>query len=110
MGQLSAAGRAADTSRGSIYGGLELLRIAESIEGLRTSTVPDSSFFYNRLNGLLDLFTFLLDSDIKMGAICVNDVRLVRATRSFSLSCSTFKALRAWEKRKQSIGKSYKFR
>ena len=76
MGQSSATGRAADTSRGSICGGLGLLRIAESIKGPRTSTIPDSSFSYNRLDGLLDLFDFLLDSDVKMGAICVNDVRL----------------------------------
>ena len=70
---------------------MSLVRGQMATPGLRTSTIPDGSFSYNRLDGLLDMFGFFLDSDIKMGEICVNDVRLgnrvsLRATRSISCS------------------------
>jgi len=104
-------------SRGSICGGLELLRIAESIRGLRSSSVPDSAFPRGRgrgdddddddkLEGLFSLFDFLLDNDVKMGTVSINDVRQGRRDKIIQL----LKALRAWDdKRKmvlQSIGKS----
>ncbi|KAH9056353.1 hypothetical protein EDB87DRAFT_1637438 [Lactarius vividus] len=98
-------------SRGSICGGLELLRIAESIKGLRSSSVPDSAFPRGRgnddddkLEGLFTLFDFLLDNDVKMGTVSINDVRQGKRDKINQL----LKALRAWDdKRKmilQSIG------
>ncbi|KAH8977537.1 hypothetical protein EDB92DRAFT_1916615 [Lactarius akahatsu] len=99
-------------SKGSICGGLELLRIAESIKGLRSSSVPDSAFPRGRgrgndddkLEGLFTLFDFLLDNDVKMGTVSINDVRQGKRDKIIQL----LKALRAWDdKRKmilQSIG------
>lgn len=107
---------------GTICGGLELLRIAESIKGLRSSLVPDSAFpprgqrlrgddaaeddKDDKLEGLFTLFDFLLDNDVKMGAVSINDVRQGRRDKIIQL----LKGLRAWdEKRKlvlQSIGNS----
>ena len=79
--------------------------------GLRTRvTIPDSSFSYNRLDGLLDMFDFFLASDIKMGEICVNDVRLGKPENDKIIQL--LKALRTWDKRNaglQLIGKSYIF-
>ncbi|KAI9447510.1 hypothetical protein H4582DRAFT_2137033 [Lactarius indigo] len=100
-------------SKHSICGGLELLRIAESIKGLRSSTVPDNAFPRGRgrgnddddkLEGLFTLFDFLLDNDVKMGTVSINDVRQGKRDKIIQL----LKALRAWDdKRKmilQSIG------
>jgi hypothetical protein len=104
---------------GSVCGGLELLRIAESVKGHRSSLVPDSAFpprgrlrggdtaeEDDKLEGLFTLFDFLLDNDVKMGAVSINDVRQGRRDKIIQL----LKALRAWdEKRKmvlQSIGNS----
>ena len=99
-------------SNGSVCGGLELLRIAESIKGLRSSAVPDSAFPRGRgndddkLEGLFSLFDFLLDNDVKMGAISINDVRQNKRDKIIQL----LKALRAWDDKKnlilQSIGSS----
>ena len=111
-------------SAGSICGGLELLRLAESITGLRSSPVSNSAFPRGRLrgdradsngngdddddklNGLFTLFDFLLDNDVKMGAVSINDVLQGRRDKIIQL----LKALRAWDdKRKlmlQSIGNS----
>lgn len=98
------------TSRGSICGGLELLRIAESVKGLRTPIVADADFPRglddDRLDGLLALFDFLLENDVKMGAISINDVRQGKRDKIIQL----LRALRAWEEKRnavlQSIGKS----
>ena len=98
------------TSRGSICGGLELLRIAESIKGLRRPIAPDSDFPRgpndDKLDGLFALFDFLLDNDVKMGTIGINDVRLGKRDKIIQL----LKALRAWEEKRhavlQSIGKT----
>ncbi|KAH9170375.1 hypothetical protein EDB89DRAFT_1978632 [Lactarius sanguifluus] len=100
-------------SKGSVCGGLELLRIAESIKGLRSSSVPDNAFPRGRgrgnddddkLEGLFTLFDFLLDNDVKMGTVSINDVRQGKRDKIIQL----LKALRAWDdKRKlilQSIG------
>ncbi|KAH9983046.1 hypothetical protein BJV74DRAFT_989158 [Russula compacta] len=98
------------TSKGSICGGLELLRIAESIKGVRNSTVPDGAFPRrpndNALEGLFQLFDFLLDNDVKMGTVSINDVRQGKRDKIAQL----LRALRAWEEKRQtvlqSIGKS----
>ncbi|KAH9959220.1 hypothetical protein BC827DRAFT_1214888 [Russula dissimulans] len=98
------------TSKGSICGGLELLRIAESIKGSRGQTVPDSAFPHgpndDNLDGLFSLFDFLLDNDVKMGTISINDVRQGRRDKIVQL----LKALRSWDEKRlavlQSIGKT----
>ena len=103
----------------SICGGLELLRIAESIKGIRSSAVPDSAFpprgqpprrdniaEDDKLEGLFTLFDFLLDNDVKMGAVSINDVRQGRRDKIVQL----LKALRTWDENRklvlQSIGNS----
>jgi hypothetical protein len=96
------------TSRGSICGGLELLRIAESVKGV-ISLVPDSVFPRgpndDKTDGLLILFDFLLDNDVKMGSISINDVLQCKRDKIIQL----LKALRAWDEKRlavlQSIGK-----
>ena len=98
------------SSQGSICGGLELLRIAESIKGVRGHIAPDSAFPRgsndDTLEGLFSLFDFLLDNDVKMGMISINDVRQGKRDKIIQL----LKALRAWEEKRhavlQSIGKS----
>ena len=98
------------SSQGSICGGLELLRIAESIKGVRGHSAPDSAFPCgpndDTLEGLFSLFDFLLDNDVKMGTISINDVRQQKRDKMIQL----LKALRAWEEKRhailQSIGKS----
>jgi hypothetical protein len=101
------------TSRGSVCGGLELLRIAESVKGLRSPTAPDSAFpsgesddEEQKLDGLFRLFDFLLENDVKMGAVSINDVRQGKRDKIVQL----LKALRAWEDKRraiiESIGKS----
>jgi hypothetical protein len=95
--------------QGSICGGLELLRIAESIKGVRGHIAPDSAFPRgpndDTLEGLFSLFDFLLDNDVKMGMISINDVRHGKRDKIVQL----LKALRAWEEKRravfQSIGK-----
>jgi hypothetical protein len=98
-------------SKGFVCGGLELLRIAESIKGLRSSAVPDNAFPRgddddDRLEGLFTLFDFLLDNDVKMGAVSINDVRQGKRDKIIQL----LKALRAWDDKKNlvllSIGNS----
>jgi hypothetical protein len=98
------------SSKGSVCGGLELFRIAESIRGVRSPTVPDIDFPHgpndDKLEGLFRLFDFLLDNDVKMGAISINDVRQGKRDKIIQL----LKALRAWEEKRnavlQSIGQS----
>ena len=104
---------------GAICGGLELLRIAESVKGIRSSAVPDSAFpprgqaqrrdnnaEDDKLEGLFTLFDFLLDNDVKIGALSINDVRQGRRDKIVQL----LKALRAWDEKRQlvlqSIGNS----
>ncbi|KAI9462035.1 hypothetical protein F5148DRAFT_1214326 [Russula earlei] len=94
------------TSKGSVCGGLELLRIAESIKGLRASPVPDSVFprgpHDDTLEGLFSLFDFLLDNDVKMGTVSINDVRQGRRDKIIQL----LKALRAWEEKRHAVLRS----
>jgi hypothetical protein len=98
------------TSKGSVCGGLELLRIAEAIKGLRSHTVPDSAFPRgsndDTLEGLFSLFDFLLDNDVKMGTVSINDIRQGKRDKIIQL----LKALRTWEEKRravlQSIGKT----
>lgn len=91
------------TPNDSVCGGLELLRIAESIKGVRTHLVPDSAFprgpHDDKLEGLFVLFDFLLDNDVKMGMISINDVRQGKRDKIIQL----LKALRAWEEKRRAV-------
>ncbi|GLB34278.1 putative sterile alpha motif containing protein [Lyophyllum shimeji] len=92
---------------GSLCGGLALLRIAESIKGRPTSPpVPDSAFPQNptddKLDGLFQLFDFLLDNDVKMGSVSINDVRQGKRDKILQL----LKALKAWEDKRRAIAHS----
>jgi len=91
------------TPNGSVCSGLELLRIAESIKGVRTHLVPDSAFPRgpndDTLEGLFVLFDFLLDNDVKMGMISINDVRQGKRDKIIQL----LKALRAWEEKRRAV-------
>ena len=85
-------------STGSLFSGLGLLRLAESIKGQPSSPpVPDSAFpndvHDDKLDGLFMLFDFLLDNDVKMGSVSINDVRLGKRDKIFQL----LKALKAWD-------------
>jgi hypothetical protein len=88
-------------------GGLELLRIAESIKGRPSSPpVPDSLFPKgpndDKLEGLFRLFDFLLDNDVKMGSVSINDVRQGKRDKIIQL----LKALKAWEDKRKAIAQS----
>ena len=87
--------------------GLTLLRLAESIKGTPASPpVPDSAFPTgpddDKLDGLFRLFDFLLDNDVRMGAVSINDVRAGKQDKLVQL----LKALRAWEERRRTIAQS----
>ncbi|EPQ58889.1 hypothetical protein GLOTRDRAFT_135903 [Gloeophyllum trabeum ATCC 11539] len=94
-------------SAGSLYGGLALLRLAESIKGKPSSPpVPDSAFPTNpsddKLDGLFRLFDFLLDNDVKMGTVSINDIRQGKRDKVVQL----LKALKAWEDKRKILAQS----
>jgi len=96
-----------DSSRGPLFGGLALLRLAESIKGRPTSpAVPDSLFPTDpnddKLDGLFKLFDFLLDNDVKMGSLSINDIRQGKRDKVVQL----LKALKAWEEKRKAIAQS----
>lgn len=94
---------------GPLCGGLALLRIAEDIKGSPSQPpVPDSAFPSSsndeKLDGLFALFDFLLENDVKMGAISINDIRQAKKYKIVQL----LQALRSWEEKRRvtnSIGK-----
>jgi len=97
-------------TRDPLCGGLTLLRLAESIRGRPSSPpVPDSAFPSgpndDKLDGLFKLFDFLLDNDVKIGAVSINDVRHGKRDKILQL----LRALKLWEDKRraaaQSIGK-----
>ncbi|KAF5387907.1 hypothetical protein D9615_000812 [Tricholomella constricta] len=92
---------------GSLCGGLALLRIAESIRGRPASPpVADSAFPQSptddKLDGLFQLFDFLLDNDVKMGSVSINDVRQGKRDKILQL----LRALKAWEDKRRAIAQS----
>jgi len=87
---------------GPLYGGLALLRLAESIKGQPASPpVPDIAFPVDasdgKLDGLVRLFDFLLDNDVKMGSVSINDVRQGKRDKVVQL----LKALKSWEEKRK---------
>ncbi|KAG6864282.1 hypothetical protein C0991_010835 [Blastosporella zonata] len=92
---------------GSLCGGLSLMRIAESIKGKPVSPpVLDSAFPQNstddKLEGLFQLFDFLLDNDVKMGSVSINDVRSGKRDKILQL----LRALKAWEEKRRALATS----
>ncbi|KAG6881869.1 hypothetical protein C0992_013262, partial [Termitomyces sp. T32_za158] len=92
---------------GSICGGIHLLRIAESIKGKPVSPpVLDSAFPQSptddKLDGLFQLFDFLLDNDVKMGSVSINDVRQGKRDKIVQL----LKALKTWEDKRRTLATS----
>lgn len=89
---------------GALCGGLGLLRIAEDIKGTPSSPpVPDSAFPTGvndeKLDGLFALFDFLLENDVKMGAVSINDIRQGKKSKVLQVMA----ALRVWEEKRQTV-------
>ncbi|KAF9653416.1 hypothetical protein BDM02DRAFT_3182935 [Thelephora ganbajun] len=87
-------------------GGLNLMRIAESIKGKSASPpVLDSSFPSrpndDRLDGLFSLFDFLLNNDVHLGTVSINDIRQCRKDKIIQL----LKALKSWEDKRTEISR-----
>jgi hypothetical protein len=85
-------------------GGLNLMRIAESIKGKPASPpVLDSCFPSgpkdDRLDGLFSLFDFLLNNDVHLGTVSINDVRQGKKDKVVQV----LKALKSWEDKKTEI-------
>lgn len=89
---------------GSLYSGLALLRLAESIKGQSASpSVPDSAFPRDindeKLDGFVRLFDFLLDNEVKMGSVSINDVRFGKREKILQL----LKGLKTWEEKRKML-------
>ncbi|KAJ3556322.1 hypothetical protein NM688_g2090 [Phlebia brevispora] len=92
---------------GPLCGGLGLLRIAEDIKGVPSSPpVPDSAFPSasndEKLDGLFALFDYLLDNDVKIGAVSINDIRQNSKPKIIQI----LHALRSWEEKRQAVNSS----
>ncbi|KAH0840211.1 hypothetical protein J3R83DRAFT_1213 [Lanmaoa asiatica] len=92
---------------GPLFGGLAVLRLAEDMMGKSASPpIPDSAFPSgsndDKLDGLFRLFDFLLDNDVKMGAVSINDIRQGKRDKVMQL----LRALKTWEDRRKEIVKS----
>ncbi|KAH7343136.1 hypothetical protein B0J17DRAFT_165058 [Rhizoctonia solani] len=89
----------------SMSNGLILFRLAESIKEV-DSGVSDSVFPQgpgdDRLDGLFKLFDFLLDNDVRMGAVSINDVRNGNAEKIAQL----VRALKIWDEKRRTSGKT----
>ena len=92
---------------GSFFGGLAILRLAESIKGRPSSPpVPDSAFptgpMDDKLDGLFRLFDFLLDNDVKMGSVSINDIRQGKRDKILQL----LKALKSWDDKRRALAQT----
>ncbi|KAI6127371.1 hypothetical protein EDD16DRAFT_1751122 [Pisolithus croceorrhizus] len=92
---------------GSLFGGLAILRLAESVVGKTTSPpITDSAFPSgpgdDKLEGLFRLFDFLLDNDVRVENVSINDVRQGKRDKVVQL----LKALKSWEDRRRDILRS----
>lgn len=84
------------------------MRIAESIKGKAPyPKVPDSSFPSGpndeKLDGIFDLFDFLLENDVHLGTVTINDVRHRRTEKIIQV----LKALKSWEEKKTEVSKLF---
>ncbi|KAG9127426.1 polar growth protein [Ceratobasidium sp. 392] len=84
----------------SMASGLILFRLAEAVKEV-DSGVPDSAFPQgpgdDRLDGLFKLFDFLLDNDVRMGAVSINDVRNGNGEKIAQL----VRALKGWDEKRR---------
>ncbi|KAG8738831.1 polar growth protein [Ceratobasidium sp. 414] len=84
----------------SMASGLILFRLAEAIKET-DSSVPDSAFPQgpgdDRLDGLFKLFDFLLDNDVRMGAVSINDVRSGNGEKIAQL----VRSLKIWDEKRR---------
>ncbi|QRV73324.1 SH3 domain protein [Ceratobasidium sp. AG-Ba] len=84
----------------SMASGLILFRLAEAIKE-SDSGVPDSAFPRgpgdDRLDGLFKLFDFLLDNDVRMGAVSINDVRNGNGEKIAQL----VRSLKVWDEKRR---------
>ncbi|KAG9101848.1 polar growth protein [Ceratobasidium sp. 370] len=84
----------------SMASGLILFRLAEAIKET-DSGVPDSAFPQgpgdDRLDGLFKLFDFLLDNDVRMGAVSINDVRNGNGEKIAQL----VRSLKSWDEKRR---------
>ena len=92
---------------GPLCGGLGLLRVAEDIKGTPSSPpVADNAFPSGpndeKLDGLFALFDFLLDNDVKIGAVSINDIRQNKRSKIIQV----LQALRAWEEKRNAVASS----
>ncbi len=76
--------------------------MAESIKGQPASPpVPDLAFPVDtndeKLDGLVKLFDFLLDNEVKIGSVSINDVRQGKKEKIIQL----VKALKLWEEKRK---------
>jgi hypothetical protein len=53
----------------------------------------------DKLDGLFQLFDFLLDNDVKMGSVSINDVRQGKRDKILQL----LRALKAWEDKRRAL-------
>jgi hypothetical protein len=86
--------RAQDLSS-SFSSGLILFRLAEAIKET-DCRVPDSMFSQGRVDGLFKLFDFLLENDVRMGAVSINDIRSGNPEKIVGLVY----ALRSWAQKR----------
>lgn len=101
----------------SLSSGLILYRLAESIKyGQEFATarlqdpppddpvVPDSLFEDNeeRVEGLMKLFDFLLDNDVKLSGISMADIKEGRSEKIIAL----IKSMKTWKEQRDAIAKS----
>ena len=65
--------------------------------------MPDSAFPSGpndeKLDGLFALFDFLLENDVKMGAVSINDIRQGKKSKVMQVMA----ALRVWEEKRQTV-------
>ncbi|CAE6427373.1 unnamed protein product [Rhizoctonia solani] len=87
----------------SMLSGLVLLHLAKSIKetdsGASDSVFPQGPGD-DRLDGLFKLFDFLLDNDLRIGAVSINDVRNGNTEKIAQL----VRALKSWDEKRRASG------
>jgi hypothetical protein len=87
------------------YSALALFRMAESIRGYPASPpVPDFVFPSGpsddkSVEGLLTLFDFLVNNEVKIGSVSINDIKLQRPDKVAQI----VKALKSWEDKQKML-------
>ncbi|TDL30064.1 hypothetical protein BD410DRAFT_759246 [Rickenella mellea] len=92
---------------GPMYSGLALFRLAEGIKGMPSDPPISDSVFPSgpnddRVEGLIILFDFLLDNDVKMGSVSINDIKYGKRDKVVQV----LKALKFWDEKRKAIARS----